>query len=134
MMNNEVYDYREAVKDDILEALNNGNYDYILNDDEYKDENGALVTDDNLYNALYDAMWIDDSITGNASGSYTFNTYQAESNLCHNFDLIEECAAEFGHEPVVSCGYEHGAEFWDVSIRCYLLSECLSDVLETYNF
>jgi hypothetical protein len=105
-----------------------------LNDDEYKDDNGALVTDDNLYQALYDEMWIDDSITGNASGSYTFNTYKAEAYLCHNFDLIEECAAEFGCEPVVSCGYEHGAEFWDVSIRCYLLSECLSDVLETYSF
>lgn len=131
MMNNEVYDYREAVKDDILEALNNGDYDYILNDDEYKDENGALVTDDNLYNALYDAMWIDDSITGNASGSYTFNTYKAESYLCHNLDLLADACDYFGSNTDI---LKDGAEACDVTIRCLLLGECLSEVLETYSF
>ena len=131
MMNNEVYDYREAVKDDILEALNNGDYDYILNNDEYKDENGALIADDDLYNALYDEMWIDDSITGNGSGSYTFNTYKAESNLCHNLDLLAEACDYFGSNTDI---LKDGAEACDVTIRCLLLGECLSDVLETYNF
>ena len=131
MMNNEVYDYREAVKNDILEALNNGDYDYILNDDEYKDENGALVADDDLYQALYDEMWIDDSITGNASGSYTFSTYKAEANLCHNLDLLADACDYFGSNTDI---LKDGAEACDVTIRCLLLSECLSDVLETYNF
>jgi len=125
------YDYREAVKADILEALNNGDYDYILNDDEYKDENGALVADDNLYQALYDEMWIDDSITGNGSGSYTFNTYKAESNLCHNLDLLADACDYFGSNTDI---LKDGAEACDVTIRCMLLGECLSEALEIYSF
>jgi len=125
------YDYREAVKADILEALNNGDYDYILNDDEYKDENGALVADDDLYQALYDEMWIDDSITGNGSGSYTFNTYKAESNLCHNLDLLADACDYFGSNTDI---LKDGAEACDVTIRCMLLGECLSEALEIYSF
>jgi hypothetical protein len=128
---NTTYDYYFEVKNDIREALNNGDYDYITSqyiDDETGDFNGDI---EGLQEELYDAMWIDDSITGNASGSYTFSTYEAENNICHNFDLIEEAAASFGIEPTVTSSYEHGAEFWDVTIRCYVLSECLNDVLTT---
>lgn len=128
---NTAYDYYFEVKNDIREALNNGDYDYITSqyiDDETGDFNGDI---EGLQEELYDAMWVDDSITGNASGSYTFSTYEAENNICHNFDLIEEAAASFGIEPTVTGGYEHGAEFWDVTLRCYVLSECLNDVLTT---
>lgn len=30
---------------------------------------------------VYDELWIDDSVTGNGSGSYTFNSYKAEENV-----------------------------------------------------
>ena len=116
-----MYDYREAVKNDVL--------DYIRNEAE-------LDRDDLIYNRswleekLYDDLWTNDSVTGNGSGSYTFSTYEAEENLSHNWDLLTECAAEFGCEPIISEGYEHGAEFWDVSIRCYLLGEAISKALD----
>ena len=128
---NTAYDYYFEVKNDIKEALNNGDYDYITSqyiDDETGDFNGDI---EGLQEELYNAMWVDDSITGNASGSYTFSTYKAEENIAHNFDLIEAVSAEFGIDPTVSSGYEHGAEWWDVTIRCYVLSECLNDVLTT---
>lgn len=67
-------------------------------------------------------------MTGNASGSYTFNTWQAEEYLCHNMDLLEEACAEFGED--VGNAVECGAEYCDVTIRCYLLSGAISDALD----
>ena len=61
-----------------------------------------------------------DSVTGNASGSYTFHAWQAEENICHNFDLLSEAIEEFGGKCDV---LKDGAEACDVTIRCYLLSE-----------
>lgn len=115
-----MYDYRNAVLEDVK--------DYVA--ENYNEE--ELVEryeEDDLYEELFDSMWTAGSVTGNASGSYTFNTYKAEENLSHNWDLIEEVASSFGYEPTISDGYEHGAEWWDVAIRCYLLGECISEYL-----
>lgn len=125
---NTAYDYYFEVKNDIREALNNGDYDYITSqyiDDETGDFNGDI---EGLQEELYDAMWIDDSITGNASGSYTFNTIKAMENLTYNLDLLQEAIEEFGGNMDV---LKDGAEACDVTIRCYVLSECLNDVLTT---
>ena len=78
---------------------------------------------------IYDDLWIDDSVTGNASGSYTFSTYQAEENLCHNMDLAAEAYKEFGYDGIPSKDIEN-PEAMDVTIRCYLLGEVLHSVLE----
>ena len=71
-------------------------------------------------------MFISDEITGNASGSYTFNRYQAEENICHNMDLLQEACEEFCCEPKID-----NAEWCDVTIRCYLLGEVLSKMMKT---
>lgn len=111
------YDYEEALKNDILEYIN---------------ENNVKVEDyeelDEMYNDLYDDLWVEDSVTGNASGSYTFNTYQAEENLCHNLDLLGEALTEFGCDADYLS--KNGAESADVTIRCYLPGGCLMEVLE----
>lgn len=110
----ERYDYRQAVKDDIKQ--------YIENHD-------VKVTTGNreeLEQSLYDDMFISDSVTGNASGSYTFNTWKAEEYLCHNLDLLKEACEEFGS----NCNILESAEGCDVTIRCYLLSQCLGEVLD----
>jgi hypothetical protein len=90
------------------------------------DENIKLTQSN--YDEVYDAMWISDSVTGNASGSYTFNTWQAEENLCHNYDLLDEALNEFGcsNENIL----EKGAEWCDVTIRCYLLGQMVSEFIE----
>lgn len=114
----QVYNYRENVCEDIR---------------NYIEENNIKATADNkedLYQELYDDLFISDSVTGNASGSYTFNTYQAEENLCHNFDLLAEALNEFGYTPGKNFMFEQGAEWCDVTIRCYLLAECLQEVLD----
>lgn len=103
------YDYYESIKEDIL--------NYYTEEQLQKD-----------YNELYDEMFIDDSITGNASGSYTFSTYEAEENLCHNMDLLKEACEMFGCN--MDEEIERGAETCDVTIRCYLLGQVLQDIKE----
>lgn len=110
----ERYDYYEVVKNDIKEYIKENDID-VTSEDFDRDE-------------LCDHLWVDDSVTGNGSGSYTFSTYQAEENLCHNWDLLEEALDDFGETNVNIT--EKGAEWCDVTIRCYLLSWCLGDVIE----
>lgn len=110
------YNYREALKNDIIDYIN---------------DNDVKVTNfnrDKVYEQLYDEMFISDSVTGNASGSYTFNTWKAEENLCHNLDLLGEALSEFGCEPDYMA--KNGVEACDVTIRCYLLGEMLNEVLD----
>ena len=114
----EKYDYRQAVRDDIL--------DYIK-------EHDIQVTDKNreeVQGFLYDTLFVEDSVTGNASGSYTFNTWKAEEYLCHNLDLLAEAIDEFGADAGTYKDCIDSAETADVTIRCYLLTECLSSVLD----
>lgn len=109
----ERYDYRECMREDVM---------------NYIKEHEIKVTTENrdeMQESLYDDMFISDSVTGNASGSYTFNTWQAEENICHNMDLLKDACDEFGCEPKFD-----SAEWCDVTIRCYLLGEVLSEVLD----
>lgn len=110
----EKYNYREQVKSDIL--------DYIA-------ENEIKVTASNreeVAEQLNEELWANDSVTGNASGSYTFNTWEAEENICHNLDLLKEAYECFGFD---SPEFEN-AEACDVTIRCYLLGECIEAALD----
>ena len=80
-----VYDYNKAIREDIR--------DYIKSEVDLEEWRGNR---DGLEEKLNEDLWTVDSVTGNASGSYTFNTYEAEENLCHNLDLLEEACEEFG--------------------------------------
>ena len=102
------YNYFETMKEDVKEYLQK--------------------TSERDFQTLYDEMFIDDSITGNASGSYTFSTWQAEENIAHNIDLLKEALEEFGGD--YGEALEKGAEYCDVTIRCYLLGQVLQEVLE----
>ena len=75
-----------------------------------------------------DWLWTADEVTGNASGSYTFSTWQAEENLCHNMDELEDACGEFGQP--IGHAIERGAEYCDVTIRCYLLEQAISAALD----
>lgn len=112
-----MYDYREAVKDDVRNYIAEN-----ITIEAYKGQR------DELEEMLNEDLWTADSVTGNGSGSYTFSTWEAEENLCHNLDLLEEALDEFGRDK----GYllEEGAEAADVTIRCYLLSSAISEVLD----
>ena len=125
----EKYDYLSAVKEDVKQWINE--HDEWKSD--YADENGKWLREDNrddIYEDLNDRLFIEDSVTGNASGSYTFNTWQAEENLCHNLDLLGEAMEEFGYGGKPMSELMESAESCDVTIRCYLLGQAISEVLD----
>ena len=115
------YDYREVVKEDVIEQIKDGYKENSLR--LYKEEGR-----DALEEYLNDELWVDDQVTGNASGSYTFNTWEAEENLCHNMSLLEEACDEFGQD--VGGAVKRGAEYCDVTIRCYLLGSAISEAID----
>lgn len=106
------YDYREAMMEDVKNALE------------------EMETTGKTEDEIYDELWIDDSVTGNASGSYTFNSFKAGENVAGNEDLLVEALEEFGADDSEYKKALMDAEYADVTIRCYLLAEVLSEVLE----
>ena len=65
------YDYLENMKEDIREYLKENDIEEISED-------------------LFDTLWVEDSVTGNTSGSYYCNSYKAQQALQGNEDLVEE--------------------------------------------
>lgn len=113
------YNYHDAIKEDCETAIK----EYL---DYHKDEVKGM-SKETLSEKFRDAFWIDDSVTGNASGSYTFSSYEAEQNLAGNWDLLGEAMSEFCCE----CdAIAKGAEWADVTIRCYLLGEGIEKAME----
>lgn len=111
----ERYDYLEQVTSDAKEA--------ILENMEYWDFDDR----DELEQVANDELWADDSVTGNASGSYYCNAWKTEEALCHNWDLLADAIAEFGGDTDI---LQQGAESCDVTIRCYLLGQAISAALD----
>ena len=116
MMN---YDYRTEMYSDVLGAIKEYDLFKFGDIEEFEEK-------------LNEDLYIRDSVTGNASGSYFFNTYTAEEAICHNLDMLEEAIEEFGCD--WSTLFKDGAESADVLIRCYLLGEIIAAVLEDSEF
>ena len=114
------YDYKETETSDICEYIRN-------------EVNLSLYSDrDELEEELNDALFCEDSVTGNGSGSYTFSNRVARDYVLDNLDLAKEAYDNFGFG-----SSEFGTDIWDedwekidVTIRCYLLSECIADALD----
>ena len=111
-----MYHYLEEMKSNIHDVLNWNEYgEEIVNDEQ----------------ALYDALWIDDYVTGNGSGSYTFNTAKAREYVEDNFKLLVEALREFGEvDELAEIIDEDKWEYADVTIRCYLLGQAVAEVME----
>ena len=115
-----MYDYREAMADDIKNAIEDNAEFWGL----------AEMTAEEAVELLTDKLWIFDAVTGNGSGSYTFNRASAKECVLDNMELCVEAFKEF-------CAVEQFAEkianedweFLDVTIRCYLLSEMVESVV-----
>jgi hypothetical protein len=115
-----MYNYRINITNDILDNIRE-NYT--------ADEIAANLEDRETWEEeLHDDLWICDSVTGNASGSYYCNSYKAEQALVGNWDLLAEALSEFDCDDINPIA--KGAEWCDVTIRCYLLGECISAALD----
>lgn len=117
-----VYDkYYKEVYNDARDAVDE-------NFDSYLEVGGEL---DDAWDAFYEDLFMDDSVTGNASGSYWFNSKKAEESL-GEFIWDEDIVwlfEEMGYtiEDVV----KRGPEVTDVIIRCAMLSH-VEDAVKKY--
>ena len=115
-----MYNYYEAMMTDVR--------NYIENEIELND----YETIEELEEALNDDLWIDDSVTGNGSGSYTFNSYTAKEYVTENEDLCREALEAFcvDADTTAEKFLDADWEYFDVTIRCYLLGQIVGVVLE----
>ena len=115
------YNYNEAMTEDVREYIKNE-----IDLTEYTDDR------DGLEEFLNDELWTVDSVTGNASGSYTFNRYTSKEYLDGNEEILVEALENFDTpsetiaEKFLSCDWE----YFDVTIRCYLVGSVISEVLD----
>ena len=117
------YDYRKAMYDDIKEYI-----DENINVDDFEDGQ-------ELYEQLNDDLWIEDSVTGNGSGSYTFDRAKAKEYVQGDPEAqgyIKDMCDEFGIDgaTIGEKFLDEDWEYFDVSIRCYLLGQVLGEVLD----
>lgn len=116
-----MYNYKEVVKDDVRNWIA-----------EHKEED---LETEYSYDTIYDSCFVDDNVTGNASGSYTFNRWTARENFFEDPDAeeyLERLCDEFGYD-YGDIGKHIVNDEWewiDVSIRCLLLAEAVSEILE----
>ena len=117
------YNYLEAMKQDVKEYIEEN-----INVTDYE-------TKEDLEEYLNDTLWTEDSVTGNASGSYTFNRATAKKYVDENKDFVNDMIEEFGcKDKVANWWIEDNYEAIDVSIRCYFLGQAISEVLEKIEF
>lgn len=115
-----VYNYLAQEEQNII--------DYFKNELTLEEQKQYLKEDrDDIIDDLNSRLFNEDSITGNASGSYTFSTLQAERNLVGNWELLRTAIEElYPNFNVI----KRGAENCDVLIRIYLLPTAISDVID----
>ena len=113
-----LYNYHIAVKDDIR---------------EYIKENYGSVTGE-MRDDVFDEVLGDDSVTGNASGSYTMNRAIAKEYVIENIDLLNRAVDEYGFDKK-DIGEQFLSEEWeqlDVLIRLYLVGEYFDDIFSEF--
>lgn len=137
------YDYMENVKEDVKEYLEynppcvedfaefidyakinlNGDCEYFFED----------LCD--LKEKLNDDLWINDSVTGNASGSYTFNSYEAKEYVLAGGSQILKEAVDEGYLTAENFTNYFLNGYWetlDVICRCYALGVAIDDAVDEW--
>lgn len=124
------YNYLEAVKDDVETWLVDNSSQF----EEIKDNNkiDGVIDWDGVKDDLNETLWNDDSITGNGSGSYTFNREKARDyvfndGLQYLEDLVDE--GWLTYESIGKYITNFDFESLDVSLRCYFLSQAIEEVI-----
>lgn len=118
-----MYSYKESVKSDVRDWM-----------EENRDQWEGLDRHD-VYEVVYDACWVADGVTGNASSSYTFSRYEARQNFFEDDDSDEYISQmiEDGFTTKESVGRAVSESQWellDVSIRCWLLTDAVTEILD----
>lgn len=120
-----MYNYYDAMKNDLIDAVyDEVNFDKMIAFDQ------PFNNEDDLFQILDETLWVDDSVTGNGSGSYTFNSALAKEYVLDNFDLLKCAADEWGVDDFAIRLLNEEWEWLDVSIRCYILGQVICEFIE----
>lgn len=124
------YNYLEAVKDDVKTWLVDNSSQF----EEIKDNNkiDGAIDWDGVKDDLNELLWNDDSVTGNGSGSYTFNRDQAREyflsdGLQYLGNLVDE--GWLTYESIGKYITDYDFERLDVALRCCFLSQAIEEVI-----
>lgn len=99
--------------------------------DENKDCYDFPSDRDELAWFLEDKTWIDDSVTGNGSGSYYFNSSKAKEQVVDNMDEVVEALTELcDRETIAELFIDGSWEYMDVTARCYWLGQAIDELLD----
>ena len=116
------YNYLEAVTNDAKTAI-------LENMDMWQWHNREELEEN-----ANDWLWTADEVTGNGSGSYTFNREAAKEYVTRSddgMDTLRDAVREFDCEHEAFTAFmEENWEYLDVTIRCYLLSQAISAALD----
>lgn len=116
------YNYLKAVTADAKQAIleNLDNWDFTDREE--------------LEEKTNDELWVDDSVTGNGSGSYTFDREAAKEYVTisdDGLDTLRDAVREFDCEHRAFTAFlGDDWEYLDVTIRCYLLGCAISAALD----
>lgn len=118
----ESYNYKEAVVEDV--------YDYLVENEI----TWSSYNRDRVEGNLQDELFVS-GVTGNDNGSYTFSTSKAHQYIQGDrnaMQYIREMARDFGcsGEDLSEHFMDEDWEWFDVSIRCYLLYGAISDAMD----
>lgn len=117
------YNYLEAVTADVIDFIRDE-----VNAADYENREA-------LSEFLNNELWCCDSVTGNASGSYTFNAYKAKEFIFADPDTVSEALREFcvDAETIAEKFLAQGWEYFDVTARCYVLCQAIENALDALN-
>lgn len=117
-----IYNYLEAITNDAKQAIFEN-----MNDWNFADREG-------LEEVANDSLWVDDSVTGNGSGSYSFNSEMAKEYVLESDDglgTLRDAVKDYDCEHEAFTAFlEENWEYLDVTIRCYLLSQAISAAID----
>lgn len=124
------YNYLEAVKEDVKTWLmdNSDQFEEIKSNNEID----GVIDWDGVKDDLNETLWNEDSITGNGSGSYTFNSEKARSYVLDGgLQYLEDLANEgwITYESIGKDVTNYNFESLDVALRCYFLSQAIEEVI-----
>ena len=116
--------YTEAVTADVR--------DYIRDNFTPEEITEAMTDRDEFRETLNDDMWVADEVTGNGSGSYTFNRSAAREYVLADIDTVREALREFCVEAdtIAQKFLDEDWEYFDVTARCYVLGQAIETVLD----
>lgn len=112
-------DYYQQIKNDAFAAI-----------DEQFD--CGYWDSDTEWDVIYDSLFVDDSVTGNGSGSYFFNAAKAREAVADAIwdEKILDALSEAGVDGDQIAQYlrDNDAESLDVCIRCAMLWEIYGEI------